>query len=65
MHFLDWKYINLDWAFTEVCSQESNYQYSSIGSDDGHYLNHYWLVYWHIYASLSPNELIVAEEKGK
>ena len=27
--------INCDQVFTEVCSQESNYQYSNIGSDNG------------------------------
>ena len=35
MHFLKWKYLNSDWIFTEFCSQESNWQYSSTGSDDG------------------------------
>ena len=24
MHFLEWKYVNFDWDFTEVCSQRSN-----------------------------------------
>ena len=27
--------MNLDLDFTEVCSQGSNYQYCSIGSDNG------------------------------
>ena len=35
MHFLQWEYINLDWHFIEVCSQVSNQQYSSTGSDNG------------------------------
>ena len=35
MHLLEWKCTNLDLNFTEVCSQWSNQQYSSIGSDDG------------------------------
>ena len=34
MHFLDWNCINVDWDFTEICSQGSNKQYSSIGSDN-------------------------------
>ena len=35
MHFLEWKCIKFDWDFTEVCTQGSNQQYSSIGSDNG------------------------------
>ena len=35
MHFLEWNCINFDEVFTEVYSQESNQQYSSIGSDNG------------------------------
>ena len=35
MHFLEWKYVNFYWDFTEVCSQGSIQQYSSIGSDNG------------------------------
>ena len=55
MYFLEWKCINFYYDFTKVCSQGSNWQYSSIGSDNGagqetsHYLNQWWLVYWRIY----------------
>ena len=35
MHFLEWKCINIDNDFTEVCSQGSIQQYSSICSDNG------------------------------
>ena len=35
MHFLEWKCMNFDWHFTEVCSHGSNLEYSSIGSDNG------------------------------
>ena len=52
--------------FTKVCSYRSNWQYSSIGSDNGLVPNRwqaiFWtnggLVYWCIYASLGLNELI-------
>ena len=65
IHFVEWKCSNCDKNFTEVCSQGSNWQYSSIGSDNGlvpsrrqsHYLNQWKLVYWRIYASLGLNEL--------
>ena len=35
MHFIQWKCIDFDYDFTEVCFQGSNSQYSSIGSDNG------------------------------
>ena len=35
MLFLEWKCFDFDLNFTEVYSQESNQQYSSIGSDNG------------------------------
>ena len=34
-HFLVWTQFNSDSNFTEICSQESNWQYASIGSDNG------------------------------
>ena len=34
MNLRQWKYINFDWNFSEVCSQGSNYQYPSTGSDN-------------------------------
>ena len=35
MHFLEWKYMISDFYITEVCSWGSNWQYSSIGSNNG------------------------------
>ena len=35
MHFLERNYIDFDQDFNEVCSQWSNQQYPSIGSDNG------------------------------
>ena len=51
--------------FTEICYLGSNWQYGSIGSDNGLVPDRQqaiiWtsdgLDYWRIYASLSPNEL--------
>ena len=46
MHFLEWKYINFDYDFTEVCSQGSKLQYSSIGSDNGLALARWQAIIW-------------------
>ena len=66
-HFLERKCPNFNYNFTELCSQESNWQYSSIGPDNAlatnHYLNQWWLVYWRIYAALGLNGLTSASEK--
>ena len=35
VHFREWKLWNFKWNFAEICSLESNWQYSSIGSDNG------------------------------
>ena len=35
MHSLEWKCLNFAYYFTEVCSQGSNWQYPSIGPDNG------------------------------
>ena len=35
LHFIEWKYLNSNENFTEVCALGSNQQYSSIGSDNG------------------------------
>ena len=35
MHFLEWKCKNFDLDFTEISTQGSNLQYTSIGSDNG------------------------------
>ena len=46
MHFLEWKCLNFNWNFTEVCSQGSNWQFSSIGSDNGLAPNRRQAVIW-------------------
>ena len=65
-------YINYDYDFIEVCSQGSNQQYSSIGSDNGLSLGlrqaiiwtnagirtNHGLLFWIINVSLGPNELM-------
>ena len=35
MHFLEWKWLNSDLYFTETCSQESIWQWGSIGAGNG------------------------------
>ena len=65
-HFLEWNVLYFPLNFTEICSNESNYQYANIGIDDDLLQNRQqsiiWtnvsLVYWHIYASLGVNGLI-------
>ena len=66
------KMLEFDYDFTEVCSLGSNWQYPSIGSDNGLapvrrqaiiWTN--WLVYWRIYASLGLNELRFAQEMNR
>ena len=62
---LMWNCMNFDWNFTEVCSQESNLQYSSISSDNGLMPNRQQAIIWTnegsglwcIYTSLGLNEL--------
>ena len=69
--FVEWKLSYFGSNFTEICSQGSNYQYTSIGSDDGLAPNRRpafaWvigdLVYWRIYASLSLSELMSVNER--
>ena len=46
MHFLEWKYLNYDENFIEVCSQGSNWQYASIGSDNGSAPNRRQAIIW-------------------
>ena len=63
--FLEWKPLNFKLNFTEICSLWSNWQHSSIGSDNGLAPNRrqtiMWsyvgMLYWRTYASLGPNEL--------
>ena len=44
--FFEWKYINFDSDFTEICSQWSNEQYSSTGADNLYiHLSTPWRVY--------------------
>ena len=60
MHFLEWK-----WQNSEICSQEFNWQYRSIGSGNGLAPNRRkaitWTnadpVHWCIYAALQAHEL--------
>ena len=60
MHFQEWKCLNFDWNFIKVWSQGSNWQYSSIVSDDGLAPNRPQAIIWtndvlccqYIYASL-------------
>ena len=55
------KILNFNWKLTEVCSQMSNWQYASIGSDNGLESNRQQAIIWtndglaypHIYASLA------------
>ena len=57
--------LSYNYNCTEICSLGSNWQYCSIGPDNGlgakqatsHYLNQSWLDYRHIFASLGLNEL--------
>ena len=46
MHFLEWKWQNSDSSFTEICSQESNWQCPSIGSSNGLALNSRQAITW-------------------
>ena len=56
MHFLEWKLLNFEQDFTKICSLVSNWQYVSIGSDNGLASNRcqaiIWsnvcMLYWHI-----------------
>ena len=64
MLFLEWKCMNCYYDFTEVCSEGSNLQYSSIGSDNGlapaRRQAIIWTnVHWRIFASLGLNELSI------
>ena len=44
--FFEWKCMNFDWNFTEICSQGSNWQYYSIGSDNGLSLTRRQAIIW-------------------
>ena len=71
-HFLEWKLLYFfSLNFTEICYQRPNWQYTSIGSDDGlapiKRQNILWtndgLVYCRIYVSFGLEELICDEAK--
>ena len=76
VHFLAWKCINFDQDFIEVCSQWSNKQYSSIGSNNGFapvrrqaiiWINDglvYWRTYIRISVSLSKSHLYGSNNFG-
>ena len=65
MHFLEWKLWYSDSNLAEICSQESNWQYPSIGSGNGLAPNRWQAITWtnddpvdcSIYAALGGNEL--------
>ena len=60
-----WKCLNFDYNFIEVCSQGSNWQYSSIGADNGLAPNRRQAITWtndvlgcrSIYTPLGSNDL--------
>ena len=65
MHFREWKILYFDYNFTDVCSQGSNWQSSSISLDNGLAPNTWqaiiWTnadpINWRIYATLGGDEL--------
>ena len=65
MHFREWKNLYFDYNFTDVCSQGSNWQSSSIDLDNGLAPNRWqaiiWTnddpINWRIYATLGGDEL--------
>ena len=64
-YFREWTVLYFDLNFTEVCSQESNWQYPSISLDNGLVLNRrqtiIWNnadpIHWRIYAALGGDGL--------
>ena len=69
MHFfLEWQWQNSDSNFTEICFQESNWHYASIGSGNDLAPNRQQaitatndgLVNWRIYAALGGDELMTS-----
>ena len=65
IHFWVWTSYHFHSNFSEICSQRSNEQHTSIDSDNGLVPNRrqaiiwfdYGLIYWLKYASLHPDEL--------
>ena len=65
MHILEWKLFNFERNFTELCSLGSNWQNSSIGSDNGLAPNrrqaiictNVYPVHWRMYAAIGGDEL--------
>ena len=45
-HFLEWKLLNFNHNFTEICSLEFNWQYGSIGSDNGLAMHRRQAIIW-------------------
>ena len=66
MHFLESKWQNSDSNFTEICCQESNKQYYSIGLDNGLVPTRRQAIIWtkddpfhqRIYAALGGDEFM-------
>ena len=62
LHSPEWKYVNFDIDFSDVWSQVIQltlflHWFSKwLGADQetSHYLNHWWLVYWRMYALTRP-----------
>ena len=48
MGFLEWKYMNFDQNFIEICSYGSNSQYSIIGSDNDLVRTRWQAIIWTI-----------------
>ena len=46
MNFLEWKCLNIGWNFLEVCCQVSNWQFTSIVSDNGMAPNRRQAIIW-------------------
>ena len=46
MHFLEWKVCDCDLNFSDVCSEESNWQYPSISLDNGLTPNRRQAIIW-------------------
>ena len=72
MHYLEWQWYNYDSNFTEICSQESNWQWAGIGLDNGLAPDRRQAIIWtnadpihrRIYAALWGDELTHCSQIG-
>ena len=46
MYFLEWRYVNFNWYFTEVCFWGSDQQYTTTGPDKGLALTGQQAIIW-------------------